>query len=510
MKLLFFASIVCLKILLSESANILGIFHFPSYSHHIVYQKVVKDLSARGHHLTILTVKEINENYPNVTEILMGGSEGVEELNLVESKEKKFGVLKLFKILATTLMQRTEIQLAHPKVKQLIHEAENYKFDLILLEYVFKSPHIWFSELYNCPIVTISSMDVTASIHEKIGNYLNPTIHPDMLLSYEHGNLNLIQRFKSTLLHIATTASHSIGEYYATKIVRKHFPYSKMSLSEMEDRIEFLLMNTNPIIGNARPITQNTILLGNLHIEPAKELNGSLKSILDSSQNGVIYMSFGSNIRAKDLNERILSIFLSVFSKLKFDILWKFESDERLTNKSSNVFTSKWFPQADLLAHPNVKLFITQCGQQSLEEAIDRTVPMVAIPFHVDQYQNSYKIKNEKIGVFVEFDELSEENFYAAIMEATQPSYKVNIRKFKQLMYDVPMQSREKAVWWIEYALRNKGMNRLKYKGAKVPFYQLYCLDVVAIACALLITLRKVYCFVVKSCVVKSKKIKSE
>lgn len=215
-----------------------------------------------------------------------------------------------------------------------------------------------------------------------------------------------------------------------------------------------------------------------MHVNPPKPVEGELKDFLDSSQNGVIYMSLGSNVKSKDLSEGTMTVFLNVFSKLPYDILWKFE-DDKLANKSENIKISKWFPQSDLLNHPNVKLFITQGGLMSLEESIDRETPMIAIPFLLDQNQNALKIQQEGFGKRLLLEDINEESLQETIEEVLKPSYLENIKRFKQLVYDEPMTSREKAVWWTEYVIRHKGAKHLKYPGRLVPFYQRYCFDVI-------------------------------
>jgi UDP:flavonoid glycosyltransferase YjiC (YdhE family) len=487
----------------TESANILGIFNYPSYSHQIVFQKIVKDLSARGHSLTILTVNEINENYPNVTEIYMEGSYEKNDFNLAESKEKKFSVMKLFSIFYHITAQRTFHQLNNPEVQKLIKNENNQTFDLMLIEYIYQHPLIYLAEIFDCPVVAVSPLEVTNFMHTIMGNYVNFAINPEHIFEYEHGKLTLPQRIRSVTLHslifLLMVPSIAIGEltfkwYY--------FPNVKASFSDIEkNRIEFLLQNANPVLGATRPVTHNTIMLGNLHIEPPKELQGELRDFLDASKNGVIYVSFGTNVNTNYLNERSLSIFINTFKKLNYNVLWKLDGNhEQILNQSSNIYVSKWYPQADLLAHPNVKLFITHCGLMSLEESIDREVPMLAIPFLFDQYRNSFKVRDEEIGVHLEYETLTEESLFNGIMEATKSKYKENIKKFRTLMYDVPMQSREKAVWWIEYALRNKGRNKLKYIGTNVPFYQKCYLDVILVYVVLILLVKKLLSFLKSAC----------
>lgn len=60
-------------------------------------------------------------------------------------------------------------------------------------------------------------------------------------------------------------------------------------------------------------------------------------------------MSFGTNVDPTILPLEKIQLFIKVFSKLPFDILWKWNGDE-LPGKPKNVRISKWFPQSELLS----------------------------------------------------------------------------------------------------------------------------------------------------------------
>ena len=49
-----------------------------------------------------------------------------------------------------------------------------------------------------------------------------------------------------------------------------------------------------------------------------------------------------------------------------------------------------------------------------------------------------------------------------------------------KLVEDVPMTSRDKAIWWIEYVIRNRGAKHFHYEQKDIPFYQYHYYDVIA------------------------------
>lgn len=123
-----------------------------------------------------------------------------------------------------------------------------------------------------------------------------------------------------------------------------------------------------------------------------------------------------TNVKTNSLKPGTVDMLLQTFSQLKYDVLWKWESDDEENKLPSNVKTTTWVPQQDLLAHPKIRLFVTQGGHQSIEEAVDRGVPMIVIPFFVDQFPNSKRVVNKEIGISLDLNDMTTEIFRKNIL----------------------------------------------------------------------------------------------
>lgn len=101
-----------------------------------------------------------------------------------------------------------------------------------------------------------------------------------------------------------------------------------------------------------------------------------MKEILDSATQGIIYVNWGSMIKAATLSADSRESLVAAFTEFKQTVLWKWEN-ETLPHKPDNVHIRKWLPQREILCHPNVRFFMSHGGLLSISEAAYCAVPIV-------------------------------------------------------------------------------------------------------------------------------------
>ncbi|KAK5639952.1 hypothetical protein RI129_010763 [Pyrocoelia pectoralis] len=395
-------------------------------------------------------------------------------------------------LLLEMLNDVVELQMQHPFVQNLITN-QSVKFDVFLLE-LLVGPPIAFGKKFECPIIGLTTLRQSLeTANHLIGTPTHPILYPDVLLPFEEPE-NLLQRVFSAIYaltaHLATVFYIHPQQNLA---IEKYFGKGFGTVEQLTSNASLMFINGNPFLDRPRPTMPATIEIGGIHIVPPKPLPTNLKIVLDSASVGVIYFSLGTNVKTKLLSKQVKDILLSVFSELPYTILWKLE-DEDLPNSPDNVIVSKWFPQSSVLKHPNTKLFITQGGLQSIDEAIYEGVPMVGMPFFADQPGNINKMVRKGFGLSFDIGSLEKEHFKQTILEViNNPKYGLNVKKASQLGRDKPMSGLEHAVWWVEYLIRHKGAKHLQSPLINISWWKYLLLDVIA-CLAIAIT---ALCFVV-------------
>lgn len=248
------------------------------------------------------------------------------------------------------------------------------------------------------------------------------------------------------------------------RMAREHFGNLEgplPSVAELENSIAVILVNNHFAMTPPRPLMPGMINIGGAHIKPLKPLPDDLQQFLDGAEHGAIFMSLGSFMQSSMMPKEKMVAILKVFGSLKQRVIWKFESDDS-PPLPSNVIVHKWLPQSDILGHPNLLLFISHGGLFGTIEGSYRGLPILFMPFFGDQYRNAMLAKSKGYGRKILFTELTEESFKSEIDEMiTNKSYMKNAKEVASLLNDNPSHPMDEAIYWIEYAARNKGAKHL-------------------------------------------------
>lgn len=86
-------------------------------------------------------------------------------------------------------------------------------------------------------------------------------------------------------------------------------------------------------------------------------------------------------------------------------------------------------------------------------------------------------------------------------------SYKEKMTYLSSLSKDQPYDSMENAIWWIEFVMRHKEVNHLRFSESDKPWYQRYDIDIIALLtttlfiliCIIILIIFKILNFILNS-----------
>lgn len=476
----------------SNGGRILSVYSFPGKSHFMMQKAVIKELIKNGHQVTLITAfslapLNLGSNY---TEILIepvydfwkdvkedAGARNIFEFTTMDMT----GFLQMLQVLGVAT---TEHALKQPKVQAIINakQTENV-YDLLLVEQFYQEAFLALSHIYKIPVVSTSTLGYENHMSQMFGIISPWSYVPHGFLPFTD-RMSFWERVQNTYNSLYEDL-HREYIYFPLMddLVAKYFGHLSINfpkVTEMEKNLSAMLLNSFAPLTSARPTIEGMVPVGGMHIYPPKALPGDMQKFLDEAEHGAIYFSLGSNVESKDMPAAYLKIFLDVFRSMKQRVLWKFEN-ESITNLPPNVMVKKWMPQSDILAHPNVRVFITHGGLLGTQEGVHYAVPMLGMPFYCDQHLNMKKAELYGYAISLHFQSITYDVLKSALTELlVNPSYRDNIKRVSKIFHDRPLDARDTAVYWIEYVMRHKGAAHLRAAGLDLNWYQFYLLDVIA------------------------------
>ncbi|CAH1738734.1 unnamed protein product [Aphis gossypii] len=465
--------------------NILVFLPTETKSHFIGFKPLLETLVTRGHNVTLVSPFALSSPSSHYTHVKVEITENVAgNVNFLD-KNAPMNLLPLYMIALWLGPMMTRNAVDKKSVRDFV-VGDRSSFDLVIVENFFHECFVTLGHKYGTPVVQLLPFAANPRVSQWQGNPYGTAYVADFTAHYV-APMTFAQRAKNAVATLFSTwVIRLLYMPQQRAIMNEHLVYagheSRPDLETMLQNVSLTLVNSHPMIAPAAPYVPSYVQVAGMHTKPAGPLPEDLKAIMDSAEHGVIYFSLGSVVKSSKMPQETVSLLLSELAKLKQTVLWKWE-DDQLPNLPKNVKVKKWFPQNDILGHPNCRLFITHGGILSLIEAIYHGKPMLSIPVFGDQAHNSIEAESRGFALYVPYFELTAEAFGTKLQQLLQdPRFGEAAAKASSIMYDNPTPIMDKAVFWIEFVIRHKGAPHLRTTANQVYWFQYYMLDVIAAA----------------------------
>ncbi|KAL3266719.1 hypothetical protein HHI36_010880 [Cryptolaemus montrouzieri] len=462
-------SLICVIFIVNnvDCSNILAIFKMPSKSHTILGVKLAEGLIKRGHHVTLASPYNVEpmENYTHIhLKTLQEYKDRMSKSMLgpqMNQIQKFMRVMKFMKELNDLFWEESEIQ-------KIIKEKP--KYDLIITgslndDAIYALPHH-----LGVPIIIFSGIGTNILVNKYLAN-------PNMVYTVDKPNTFLGRLYSVTTNALTSVATDMIMDPHEQDILNKYFPNAP-PLQDLKKNASLMLLNSHFSIESPRPYIPNMIQIGGFHLQDGKELPKDFKSYLDSAEDGAILFSLGSNVLISNIDEsKLKGIFKVLGEMAPMKVIFKSELEH--DNIPKNIMVRKWLPQAEILGHPNTKIFISHGGLGGITESVYHGVSILGIPFFGDQQANLADAVSSGYALVVTYQELNEEIFRTKLKELKDNSkYLQNAKKRSALMKGQPVKPMDNAVFWIEHVIKFGGCDHLRNAGMEMSWYQLYMVDI--------------------------------
>ncbi|KPJ13396.1 Ecdysteroid UDP-glucosyltransferase [Papilio machaon] len=314
-------------------------FPTPSISHQVVFRPLTQELAKRGHEVIVITT---DPAFPegrapqNLTEIDVHDISYTKWRKIMSKIENiPRDPIEQVQVIISASFTVFEHQVKSARVQEILKYKEDY-FDLILVEACIR-PALGLSYVFKAPVIQVSSFGAVMDNHDIMGSSTHPMFYPNLARERLY-NLTIWEKI-SQLKNEYKNFMYTMNRELHNQILKRLFGNNAPSVDKLYDNVAMLFLNIHPIWDSNRPVPPGVIYLGGLHQNPQKELPKDLKSYLDSSNNGVIYFSLGTNVKPSNLPPEKLEAIIKVFSRLPYDVLWKWDNEQLPGRSSSGSIT---------------------------------------------------------------------------------------------------------------------------------------------------------------------------
>ncbi|XP_046975452.1 UDP-glucosyltransferase 2-like [Vanessa cardui] len=471
--------------------NILCIQTVPSKSHYHLMKGIVDPLLKAGHQITFISTypeaKPVkNLKYIDVSHIQML----IRNIDMGDRTKQGMSVVREF------ARNISRAAIGSPAVKEALMKE---RFDAVVTEWFFSDADSGYAAVQQVPWILLSGM----TMHPHIENLVDAVRSVPVLPAIKNDSpipMNFWSRVMNTFAFIYTSTGTVLDYPLVKSDYESYFsPIAKargVTLPSYEEalyNVSILFVNSHPSFAPAQSLPPNVVEIGGYHIsEEIPPLPKDLQDLLDSSTQGVVYFSMGSVLKSSQLPEKTKQDLIKLFGELPYTVLWKFE--EKLEGLPKNVHIRPWMPQSSILAHKNLKVFITHGGLLSTLESLRYGVPIIAIPVFGDQPSNAQRCVRGGHALMVDFTPEMGGPLKAALKEMlSNDRYYKQAKYLSRLFTDRPVTTTHLIQHYVRLAIETNGADHLRSKALLYSWYQLWMLDQLAFLLVVLYIIYSVF-----------------
>ncbi|KAK3919396.1 UDP-glycosyltransferase UGT5 [Frankliniella fusca] len=469
-----------------DSARVLVVIAMPAPSHLIVFTGLTRALADRGHHITLVSpMAKTDKLLPTHNHHIVSVQNDT-VMAFKKNSIKKFMTGETEQFLSSMITffqwgpQLVRSTLGHPNFKAEV-DKPGQKFDLVITEAFFlQEAMVGLGHKFNAPVIALNPFGASPQINQIMGNAINPAWVPNLFLGLG-GQLTFTERV------INTVASGGMDLLYRflqlplqQQLVEEFFPDAPPLSELLRHRLALVLVNNHYSLNFPVPLAPGVVEVGGMHItKKPKPLPKDLQELMDGAKEGVVYFSMGSNLVMEYMPKQKTDAIFGALGSVKQRVLLKWDGPVPDSGVPANIKIVKWAPQSDILAHPNLRLFVTHGGLLSTQEAVYHGVPLVGIPVFADQTFNMRLATRKGFCEQVDFATITKENLSSALQKVLgNPSYKEAVGQLSRLFRSKPMEPADVAVFWVEHILQEGNGEHLRPSSVDLSLHQLLLLDV--------------------------------
>ncbi|XP_069674520.1 UDP-glycosyltransferase UGT5-like [Periplaneta americana] len=479
----------------AEAARILALMITNFRSHYSMIQPLLKGLVSRGHEVTMVGYFPLKTPIANYTDISLEGILPPSTETMSVEELRSYGYIKVLYLYWQFEVNLCKVAIESPQIQKLINSKN--KFDLIITHLMGSDCFLVLSHHFKASLISLTTSVSLPWGNDRIGNIDHAAYIPNYFLPFAD-HMSFWQRLVNTVFIEAAKLGHYIfAELPTDELMRRHFGQDVPSIFDIKRNTSLVLINSHFSLNTPRPTVPAFVEVGGIHINSQGSLPVYLEEFLNGAEHGAIYISFGTNIQSDSFPPDKLQAFIGAFSKLPQRVLWK---TSNMTGLPENIMTRKWFPQLEILRHPNTRVFITHGGQFGTLEAVYCGVPMLGIPISYDQHLNIKTSVAKEVALHLDYEFVTEEVLLEALKKLLyEPSYRINSQKLSNQFRDRHQSPLDTALFWTEYVIKHSGAQHLRSAAVDLCWYQYLLLDVVLFFCLVFILIGVLLYYVSKA-----------